>query len=43
MGDVLGVMRVQGDALDHDYLRKWATDLGLSDLFERALREASGS
>jgi hypothetical protein len=40
--DVLGVLRVQGDALDRDYLSRWAEDLGLSDLLERALKETTG-
>ena len=38
--DVLGVIRVQGDALDRDYLNRWATQLGVSDLLDRAMREA---
>ena len=38
--DVLGVMKVQGTSLNRDYLGKWAVELGVSDLLERALREA---
>jgi hypothetical protein len=38
--DVLGVIRVQDDALDQDYLHLWADRLGLLDLLERALSEA---
>jgi hypothetical protein len=38
-GDVLGVLRVRGDALDLDYLRRWAEELGIRELFERALAE----
>jgi hypothetical protein len=38
-GDILGVMRVQGEALDHDYLLRWARDLGVADLLERAEAE----
>jgi hypothetical protein len=38
--DVLGVIRVQSDALDREYLAKWAAALGLAELLERALREA---
>ena len=37
--DVLGVLRVQEEAVDLDYLRRWASDLGVADLLERALRE----
>ncbi len=35
-GDVLGVMRSQGQALDLEYLERWAKVLGLEDLLERA-------
>lgn len=38
--DVLGVLRVQAERLDGDYLARWATELGLYDLLERALAEA---
>ena len=38
--DILGVIRTQGDRLDRDYLRQWASELGVADLLERAL-EAS--
>ena len=38
--DVTGVMKVQRDALDMDYLRRWASELGLRDLLDRAMREA---
>ncbi len=40
--DVLGVVKEQGDRLDYDYLRQWAIQLGVADLLERALDEASG-
>jgi hypothetical protein len=39
--DVLGVLKVQGDRLDRDYLRRMAVDLGVTDLLERALEKAS--
>lgn len=37
--DVLGVLAVQGDRLDFNYMRQWASSLGVSDLLERAMRE----
>jgi hypothetical protein len=37
--DLLGVLAVQGPAIDRDYLRLWAARLGVTDLLERALRE----
>lgn len=36
--DILGVLAVQGDRLDLAYMRQWAVDLGVSDLFERISR-----
>lgn len=41
-GDVLGVLRIQKDSLDLDYLEHWARALGLDQLLERALEEAGG-
>ena len=38
--DVLGVLKVQAGALDLDYLRHWAAELGLTDLLDRALEDA---
>jgi hypothetical protein len=38
--DVLGVLKTQAGELDLEYLRKWATDLKVSDLLERALKES---
>jgi hypothetical protein len=40
LSDVLGVMKVQAGSLDDAYLRRWAAQLGVSDLLERARREA---
>ncbi len=34
--DILGVLRVQGELLDHDYLDRWAPKLGVLDLLTRA-------
>jgi hypothetical protein len=38
--DVLGILKTRAGELDRDYLRHWAGDLQVSDLLERALREA---
>jgi len=38
--DVLGIIKVQGDLLDMNYLRYWIAELDLSDLLEQALGEA---
>lgn len=38
--DVLGVLRVQQEKLDRAYLHTWAAQLNVTDLLERALREA---
>lgn len=38
--DVLGVLKVQGNLLDMEYLRYWAADLGLAGLLEQAFRDA---
>jgi len=38
-GDILGILRVQ-DALDLDYLRRWAKELGLLELLEQAHAQA---
>jgi hypothetical protein len=37
--DILGVMKVQQDALDRDYLEKWAIELGVDDLLHKACKE----
>lgn len=39
--DVRGVLEVQGPRLDHAYLDRWATDLGILDLLTRARQESS--
>jgi len=37
--DILGVMKTQQAALDTDYLKQWAENLGVSDLLQQALAE----
>lgn len=39
--DVLGVLKLQGNALDRDYLRKWAEHERVLDLLDRAERDAA--
>ncbi|MFZ5515590.1 MAG: hypothetical protein ACOY90_03065 [Candidatus Zhuqueibacterota bacterium] len=38
--DILGVLKTRAGELELDYLRKWAGELRVNDLLERALREA---
>lgn len=38
--DVQGILKVQGERLNVDYLRQWAVELQVSDLLERALSAA---
>jgi hypothetical protein len=38
--DILGVLKLQGDALDRAHLAHWARELGVADLLERAMTEA---
>jgi len=38
--DVLGVLKVQGDRLDREYLQRMAVSLGVDDLLPRAFEEA---
>ena len=42
-GDVIGVIRVAGAALDRNYLARWASQLGVSDLIDRALAAAEAA
>jgi len=37
--DILGIIKVQGELLDKEYLIKWAEELGVKDLLEKALNE----
>ncbi len=36
--DILGVLKTRADALDLGYLQKWADELEVKDLLERALK-----
>ncbi len=36
-GDLTGIVAVQGETLDRDYLRQWAEELGVSELMERLI------
>jgi len=36
--DIINVITIQGDRIDVAYLRRWATQLGVTDLLEQALR-----
>jgi len=38
--DVLGVLKVQGNKLDLEYLKYWASKLNLSDLLNRSFDDA---
>ncbi len=40
--DSLGIVRVQGERLDLDYLRHWAVEIGVADLLSRVLHAAAG-
>lgn len=35
--DVLGILQVQGNSLDLDYLRRWAAEIDVLDLLEQAI------
>lgn len=39
--DVLGVIEMQKEKLDVDYLNKWAGDLGVRDLLQKAISDQS--
>ena len=38
--DIAGIIKVQGENLDHEYLREWAERLDVRDLLDRVLHEA---
>ena len=39
--DILGVLKTRAGDLELDYMQKWAKELKVSDLLERALKESS--
>ena len=39
--DVLGILKVQADSLDLNYLRQWAGELRVEDLLEKALKSSA--
>lgn len=39
--DILGVLKTRAGDLELEYLRKWANELKVSDLLERALKESA--
>ncbi len=40
--DIAGVIKVQQERLDREYLKHWAQELGVNDLLARAIEEAIG-
>lgn len=38
--DILGVIKVQEGQLELEYLQKWAVELGVADLLQKALKES---
>ncbi len=41
--DVVDIPRIRGDGLDHDYLDRWAVELGIGDLLATARDSAASS
>jgi len=39
--DILGVLKTRAGDLDSDYLRRWAQDLKVTDLLERAVKDST--
>ena len=39
--DILGIFKLQGAKLDVDYMKKWAAELKVNDLLERAVKESA--
>lgn len=40
--DILGVLELQAEQLDYEYIQQWATTLGIDDLWQRAVKEGGG-
>jgi hypothetical protein len=40
--DILGMLDLQSDRLDLEYLKKWAATLGIRDLLQRAIQAVQG-
>ena len=38
--DILGILKLQRDRLDLDYMKQWASEIKVADLLDRAAREA---
>ena len=38
--DILGIFKTRAGALDLDYMKKWAGELKVDDLLERAMKES---
>jgi hypothetical protein len=41
--DILGVLKVQHDTIDREYLYRWAPELGVSDLLDKAFTDATNN
>lgn len=39
--DIVGILRVQGNQLDRNYIRHWASELGLTDVWEAILKRVA--
>jgi len=39
--DVLGIIKIQQNRLDYSYMREWSDELGVRDLLDKAIGEAS--
>lgn len=41
--DVIGILRVRASSIDRDYIHRWVEELGLEDLWKRALELEPGN